>query len=167
MLLPHWGYGIFGFSPSFTHFHPFSHFFAPSQPLFSLPWGTREGRGDVAILISPHQHVQPMRQAKLLRIHIVDRDIEHQLLCRAISSSSRSSSSSKNSHSGCFSGSSDSLVGVLLVVVQRGSSCTACALRAYCAHRGWDTHPRIPLTCLVARRSSKAHMRTTKLPSTW
>ena len=41
------------------------------------------------------------------------------------------------------------------------------ALRAYCAHRGWDTHPRIPLICLVARRSSKAHMRTTKLPSTW
>ena len=23
----------------------------------------------------------------------------------------------------------------------RGSSCTACALRAYCARRGWDTHP--------------------------
>ena len=46
------------------------------------------------------------------------------------------------------------------------SSCTACALHAYCARRGWDTHPRIPVTCLVARRSSKAHMRTTKLPST-
>ena len=28
MLLPPWGYGIFGFSPTFTHFHPFSHFFA-------------------------------------------------------------------------------------------------------------------------------------------
>ena len=31
------------------------------------------------------------------------------------------------------------------------------ALRAYCARRGWDTHPRIPVTCLVAWRSSKAH----------
>ena len=47
----------------------------------------------------------------------------------------------------------------------RPSSCTACALRAYCGHRGWDTHPRIPVTCLVARRSSKAHMRTMKMPS--
>ena len=28
MLFPHWGCGIFGFSPNFTHFHPFSHFFA-------------------------------------------------------------------------------------------------------------------------------------------
>ena len=27
MLLPHGGYGIFGFSPTFTHFHPFSRFF--------------------------------------------------------------------------------------------------------------------------------------------
>ena len=26
MLLPHWGYVIFGYSPTFTHFHPFSHF---------------------------------------------------------------------------------------------------------------------------------------------
>ena len=26
MLLPHWGYGIFGFSPTFTHFYPFSRF---------------------------------------------------------------------------------------------------------------------------------------------
>ena len=41
------------------------------------------------------------------------------------------------------------------------------ALHAYCARRGRDTHPRIPVTCLVARRSSKAHMRKTKLPSTW
>ena len=24
--------------------------------------------------------------------------------------------------------------------------CTACALRAYCARRGRDTHPRIPVT---------------------
>ena len=28
MLFPHWGYGIFGVSPYFTLFHPFSHFFA-------------------------------------------------------------------------------------------------------------------------------------------
>ena len=41
------------------------------------------------------------------------------------------------------------------------------ALRAYCARRGRGTHPRISVTCLVVRRSSKAHMRTTKLPSTW
>ena len=27
MLLPYGGYGIFGFSPTFTHFDPFSHFF--------------------------------------------------------------------------------------------------------------------------------------------
>ena len=26
MLFPHWGYSIFGFSPNFTHFHPFSRF---------------------------------------------------------------------------------------------------------------------------------------------
>ena len=36
------------FLPVFNHFYPFS------IPLFSPPWGTREGRGDVAILISPH-----------------------------------------------------------------------------------------------------------------
>ena len=45
------------------------------------------------------------------------------------------------------------------------SSCTACALRAYCGRRGWDTHPRIFVTCLVARRSRKAHLRTMKMPS--
>ena len=28
MLFAHWGYGIFGFSPNFTHFYPFLHFFA-------------------------------------------------------------------------------------------------------------------------------------------
>ena len=57
MLLPHWGYGIFGFSPSFTHFHPFSHFFAHFYNIHSFlgsTMGTREGTGDVAILISPH-----------------------------------------------------------------------------------------------------------------
>ena len=27
MLFPHGGYCIFGFSPTFTHFHPFSQFF--------------------------------------------------------------------------------------------------------------------------------------------
>ena len=30
--------------------------------------------------------------------------------------------------------------------------CTACALRAYCARRGQDTHPRIPVTCLLEGR---------------
>ena len=40
MLLPHWGYGIFGFSPTFTHFHPFSHFFAHLHHGFPpLSWG--------------------------------------------------------------------------------------------------------------------------------
>ena len=42
-----------------------------------------------------------------------------------------------------------------------------CIRPSCCARRGRDTHPRIPVTYLVARRSSKAHMRTTKLPSTW
>ena len=32
------------------------------------------------------------------------------------------------------------------------SVCTVCALRAYCARRGWDTHPRIPVTCLLGGR---------------
>ena len=32
------------FLPVFNHFYPFS------TPLFSAPWGTREGRSDVAIL---------------------------------------------------------------------------------------------------------------------
>ena len=41
------------------------------------------------------------------------------------------------------------------------------ALRAYCARRRRDTHPRLPITCLIARRSSKAHRITTKLPSNW
>ena len=40
-----------------------------------------------------------MRQAKLLCIHIVDSDIEHQLLCHPTSSSSTSSSNSSNSSS--------------------------------------------------------------------
>ena len=36
------------FLPVFNHIYPFS------IPLFSPRWGTREGRGDVAILIYPH-----------------------------------------------------------------------------------------------------------------
>ena len=48
----HLGCDIFEVSPIvlpiFNHFYPFS------IPLFSPPWGPREGRGDVAILISPH-----------------------------------------------------------------------------------------------------------------
>ena len=41
-----------------------------------------------------HQRMQPMRQAKLLRIPIVDSDIEHQLVFPQGSSSSNSNSSS-------------------------------------------------------------------------
>ena len=56
MLLPHWEHVIFLFLPGFTHFHPFSHFCSfPPHPLlsrFSPPWGPREGRGDVAILMN-------------------------------------------------------------------------------------------------------------------
>ena len=36
------------FLPVFNHIYPFS------IPLFSPLWGTREGRGDVAMLIYPH-----------------------------------------------------------------------------------------------------------------
>ena len=61
MLLAHWGYGIFGFSPIFTLFHPFcTHFLlisttsTPFHVDLSPPWGPREGRGYVAILISPN-----------------------------------------------------------------------------------------------------------------
>ena len=57
--------------------------------------------------VRKNQRVQPMRQAKLLRINIVDSDIEHQLLCRATSSSS-SSSSNNSSNNSSFSSSSDS-----------------------------------------------------------
>ena len=45
MLLPHWGYGLFGFSPGFTHYYPFSHFFCsfPPHTLFSrLVYGENE-----------------------------------------------------------------------------------------------------------------------------
>ena len=40
MLFPHWGYGIFGFSPNFTHFHPFSHFFAHLHHIHSFLGGS-------------------------------------------------------------------------------------------------------------------------------
>ena len=47
----HWGHGIFGFSPCFTHFYLFAHIFCsfPPHPLFfyfdfSPPRGSREGR---------------------------------------------------------------------------------------------------------------------------
>ena len=48
-----------------------------------------------------------------------------------------------------------------------GRCCIVCALRGYCACRCRDTHPRLPITCLIAWRSSKAHMMKTKLPSNW
>ena len=50
--------------------------------------------------MSDHQRVQPMRQAKLLRVPNVDSDIEHQLVFPKGSSSSSSSSSSSNSDRG-------------------------------------------------------------------
>ena len=40
MLFPHWGYGIFVFSPNFTHFHPFSHFFAHLHHIHSFLGGS-------------------------------------------------------------------------------------------------------------------------------
>ena len=39
-----------------------------------------------------------------------------------------------------------SLCPATVSLTPRPSSCTACALRAYCARRGRDTHPRIPVT---------------------
>ena len=51
-LLMHFGCGMFELSPIFTHF---------SIRLVPAPWGTREGRGDVAIFIYPH-HGDPRRQ---------------------------------------------------------------------------------------------------------
>ena len=56
--------------------------------------------------VSDHQRVQPMRQAKLLRVPVVDSDIEHQLVFPKGNSSS-SSSSSSNSDSGSSSSPED------------------------------------------------------------
>ena len=60
--------------------------------------------------VSDHKHVQPMRQAKLLRAPIVDSDIQHQLVfpngSSSTSSSSSSASSSSNSSSSSDNGSS-------------------------------------------------------------
>ena len=53
MLLSHWGYGIFGFSPFFTHCLLISTTSIPFSVDLSPLWGPREGRGDVAILIYP------------------------------------------------------------------------------------------------------------------
>ena len=36
MLLPHWGYDIFGFFTSFTHFHPFLHTLCSCPPHLRL-----------------------------------------------------------------------------------------------------------------------------------
>ena len=60
--------------------------------------------------VSDHQRVQPMRPAKLLRVPIVDSDIEHQLVFpkgSSSSSSSMSSSSSRSSDSGSSSSPED------------------------------------------------------------
>ena len=45
MLLPHGGYGIFGFSPTFTHFHPFSHLLIFTMDSHTLMWALRWGDG--------------------------------------------------------------------------------------------------------------------------
>ena len=58
--------------------------------------------------MSDHQRVQPIRQAKLLRVPIVDSDIEHQLVFPKGSSSSSSSTSNSCSTSRSDSGSSSS-----------------------------------------------------------
>ena len=58
---------------------------------------------------SDHQRVQPMRQAKLLRVPIVDSDIERQLVFpKGSSSSSSSSGSSSSSSSSTSNGGSSS-----------------------------------------------------------
>ena len=56
MLLSHWGYGIFGYSPLFTHFLLISTTSIPFLVDIDLSplWGPREGTGNVAILIFPH-----------------------------------------------------------------------------------------------------------------
>ena len=40
---------------------------------------------------------------------------------------------------------------------------TACSRRAYYTRRCRDTHPRLPITCLIARRSSNVHRITRKI----
>ena len=57
--------------------------------------------------VSDHQRVQPMRQAKLLRVPIVDSDIEHQVVFPKGNSSSSSSSNSSNSGGGSVSSPED------------------------------------------------------------
>ena len=58
--------------------------------------------------VSDHQRVQPMRQAKLLCVPIVDSDIEHQLVFPKGSGRSSSSNSSSSSNISSDSGSSSS-----------------------------------------------------------
>ena len=36
MLFPHWVYRIFGFSPNFTHFHPFAHLFVFARAIWTM-----------------------------------------------------------------------------------------------------------------------------------
>ena len=65
MLLSTWGiwhFWIFTqlnpFPPFFTHLLPISTTSTPFWVDFSPPWGPQEGRGYVAILISPHHTMQ-------------------------------------------------------------------------------------------------------------
>ena len=62
-----------------------------------------QGQSDVR----DHQRVQPMRHAKLLRVPIVDSNIEHHLLFPKGSSSSNSNNGSSNSDSGSSSSPED------------------------------------------------------------
>ena len=79
------------------------------RPMVSNPGSVRvvpasEAKDNAASFQGPsefsdHQRMQPMRQAKLLRIPIVDSDIEYQLVFPQGSSSSSSSSSNDNGSS--------------------------------------------------------------------
>ena len=80
--------------------------------------------------VSEHQRVQPMRQAKLLRVPIVDGDIEHQLVFpkgsnSSTSSTSSNSSSSSSSDSGSSSSSEDDCSEDDDVYVSGGSTISA------------------------------------------
>ena len=65
MLFPHWGYGIFGFSRNFTHFHPFLHFFAHLHHIHSFLGGSvRRTQGMFFLAISePYLYGIPQKVA--------------------------------------------------------------------------------------------------------
>ena len=64
MLFPHWGYGIFGFSPNFAHFHPFSHFFAHLHHIHCfLRGGVRRTHGIFLGYPDPYSYGIPLKAA--------------------------------------------------------------------------------------------------------